>query len=194
MKGNNWEYDTVYFVGQIRRSGGSLVITIPNELRNRFLINEGQKVRIIGVTRRRPQVEGGLLIFLGRFSVIEEVEGFTIKVKLPSDEDVDKIEEDIYTYLTEELNATHLYIERENDNLAIEVRFGQILGDEIIPREDEIGTIENRIKEYLHKNGFKVLNMKRIKEMRRWTTVDPSIIKRYSTTIPKAITFEWRLT
>ena len=194
MSGNTWEYDTVYFIGQIRRSGGSLVITIPNELRNRFLITEGQKVRIIGVTRRRPHVEGGLLIFLGRFSVIEEVEGYTIKVRIPENTTIENAKEELYTYFTEKLNATNLYIEEREGEIKVEAFFGQITENEIIPREDDIESIGNEIKRFLERNGYKLVELKKTKEIQRWNTIDPSIIKRYTTSIPESISFEWRIT
>ncbi len=194
MRGDGWEYDTVYFSGQIRRSGGSLVITIPNELRNRFLLNEGQKVRIIGVTRKRPQVEGGLLIFLGRFSVIEEVEGYTLKVRIPANINLEEAREEIYSYLTEQLNATNIYIEEDKREFKIDVYFGQIVNNEIIPREEDIEEIGDKIKRFLKRMGYKLVDMKKMKEIQRWNTIDPSIIMRYSTTIPRSITFEWKIT
>ena len=194
MRGNDWEYDTVYFKGQIRKSGGSLVITIPNELRNRFLLEEGQKVRIIGVTRKRPQVEGGLLIFLGRFQVIEEVKGYTLRLGIPQHMNIDEANEDLYTYFTDELNATNLYIEESEGELKVDVYFGQILDNEIIPREEDIAEIGNKIKRYITQKGYKIREMKMIKDIQKWNTIDPSIIMRYSTTIPKSITFEWKMT
>lgn len=194
MKGNAWEYDNVYFIGQIRRSGGSLILTIPNELRNRFLINEGQKVRIIGVTRRRAQVEGGLLIFLGRFSVIEEVDGYTLRIEVPRDIDVEEAKRELYSFLSKQLNATHIRFKDEDTELLVEAHFGCIVDNDIVPREDDIDIIGEKITRYLGKKGYKILAMKKIKEIQRWNNIDPSIIKRYSTTIPESISFEWKLT
>lgn len=194
MRSNAWKYDNVYFIGQIRRSGGSLVITIPNELRNRFLITEGQKVRIIGVTRKRAQVEGGLLIFLGRFSVIEEIEGYTIRIGVPQDLSLEGAREEIYSFLAKKLKATYIDIKDEGAELHIEAHFGYIIENDIIPREEDIDTIGGKITNFLKKKGYKIITMKKIKRIQRWNEIDPSIIKRYSTTIPNSITFEWRIT
>ena len=193
MVDNNWDYDTVYFIGQIRRSGGSLVITIPNELRNRFLIEERQIVRIIGVTRRRPHIEGGLLIFLGKFSVIEEVEVLNIVVGAVKEKE-ETFKEKILDFLINELNATEVNINRKNNDYEITVEFGQIIENEIIPRDEDIANLENKIINYLEDMGYQLKKITHSKSIKRWNNVDPSIIKRYSMNPPKSITFEWKLT
>jgi hypothetical protein len=63
----SWNEDTVSFKGVIRRSGNSLIATIPPELSQRFLIKEGQEY-----TRMRPDFEGALQIYLGFFTVYEK--------------------------------------------------------------------------------------------------------------------------
>jgi len=56
----SWIEDSVVFRGAIRRSGNSLVITIPSELSQRLLLREGQEFIIYGIGRKRPEFEGGL--------------------------------------------------------------------------------------------------------------------------------------
>jgi hypothetical protein len=68
----SWNEDTVSFKGVIRRSGNSLIATIPPELSQRFLIKEGQEYTILGMTRMRPDFEGALQIYLGFFTVYEK--------------------------------------------------------------------------------------------------------------------------
>jgi len=192
MTDTEWEYDTVSFIGQIRKSGGSLVITIPTELKNRFLISEGQRVRIIGLTRRRPYIEGGLLIYLGRFQVTEEVYGVSIIVDTSKLKNLDMFKEDIYRYLSEEVRATDIVIDEEEGKMVIEAYFGQIAEREIISREkDFLKEVIRRIKEIVKENNGEVIEVKTFKESRRWSSIDPSVIKRYTFSIPETINYRW---
>jgi len=68
----SWTEDTVSFRGVIRRSGNSLIATIPPELSQRFLIREGQEYTIIGMSMMNPDFEGALQIYLGFFTVYEK--------------------------------------------------------------------------------------------------------------------------
>ncbi|MEM1525251.1 MAG: hypothetical protein QW372_02375 [Nitrososphaerales archaeon] len=86
---DKWVFDTVFFEASIRKSGNSLVITIPPELVRRFLLFEGQKVRLIGGMKKGAQAEGAISINLGRFLVKEMIQG--IEFKLIGTQPIDKI-------------------------------------------------------------------------------------------------------
>jgi hypothetical protein len=73
-----WVYDPIYFDATVRRSGNSLVITIPPELARRMLISEDQPVRVVGAVRSGIMLEGALLVHLGFFSCTEKVSVYSL--------------------------------------------------------------------------------------------------------------------
>jgi hypothetical protein len=194
MNQEEWEYDNVYFIGQIRRSGGSLVITIPTELKDRFLIREGQKVKIIGVTRKKPYLEGGFLIYLGRFIINEEVLGSKITIEI-KEGDVESVLEELREILERDFQATDIFIERVDENrVLIEAYFGIITEKGVLLREEDVSKrFKKEFTRVAKELGCKVVAMEFFKDVIKWDSLDPSILKRYLVTIPENISYEWKM-
>ncbi len=196
MNQDEWEYDTVFFVGQIRRSGGSLVITIPTELKNRFLISEGQKVRIIGLVRKKPYAEGGLLVYLGRFIVDEETKGLVVSFELPEDINKDEVLNKIYVFFSSKYQATNILVKSdEKDNkVMMKIWFGSITDKGVIVREENfLEKVTNDFKEICSEYNIKIEKTEKIVDKIVWDSVDPSVLKRYLFSIPENIKYEWKI-
>jgi len=192
MKSEEWEYDTVFFEGQIRKSGGSLVLTIPTELKDRFLLREGQKVRIIGLTKKKPYTEGGMLIYLGRFKITEKVK--VLKLSLKSKEIIsDEVIDVIYNFFMDRYCATSVMIEKKSDYMMdIEVVIGSITDKGVVVREkDIINKIIQEFKSFIKSYNIEVVDYKDFEDEITWNTIDPSVIKRYGFSIPENIKIEW---
>ncbi len=190
----DWRYDTVSFEAQIRRSGGSLVITIPPELRDRFLIKEGQKVRIIGVTREVPYIEGGLLIYLGRFILREKAPGlrFEIRARRIDEETLRELND----LLTMKYNATSIYTDRSSGNvIKYEVVLGSVTERGLIIRDKRVvKDLEKDLRRFAERYNLEITGINEFEEEIEWNNVDPSILKRYFFSIPNNISFEWVIT
>jgi len=76
----SWTEDAVSFRAVIRCSGNSLVITIPVELSQRFLLKEGQELLIYGLSRSGPDFEGSLQVYLGYFIVHEKASALIMRI------------------------------------------------------------------------------------------------------------------
>ena len=196
MNQDEWEYDTVFFVGQIRRSGGSLVITIPTELKNRFLISEGQKVRIIGLVRKKPYAEGGLLVYLGRFIVDEETKGLVVSFELPEDINKDEVLNKIYVFFSSKYQATNILVksDEEDNKVMMKIWFGSITDKGVIVREENfLEKVTNDFKEICSEYNIKIEKTEKIVDKIVWDSVDPSVLKRYLFSIPENIKYEWKI-
>lgn len=185
-----WKYDDVIFDSVIRRSGGSLVITIPPELKRRFMLNEGQPVRLIGVVRKGLYIEGGILIYFGRFEISEEATKVVIEARKKegtiTDDDVKQLSD-----LFDKYNITSYYINRiDKDSMKIELIISSI-GEEgatYITSADV-----NRVLESVKNLGYDVKKIKEEKETLKWHGVDPSNLVRYMTELPENIKTKWIL-
>lgn len=192
MKSEDWEYDAVFFEGQIRRSGGSLVLTIPTELKDRFLLREGQKVRIIGLTKKKPYTEGGMLIYLGRFKITEKVK--VLKLLLESKEFIsEEVIDDIYNFFIDKYYATSVMVEKKSDySIEIEAIIGNITNRGIVIREEDmINKLIRDFKNFIKSYDLEITDYKEFEDEIVWNTLDPSIIKRYGFSIPENIKIEW---
>ncbi len=194
MRPEEWEYDTVFFEGHIRRSGGSLVITVPTELKNRFLIKEGQKVKIIGLIKKEPYAEGGFLVYFGRFKIYEDIRGIKAKIKLPPEGEAELIDE-IHDFFSIKYQATNILIENIEDNeYLIETYFGSITDSGVIIREEDlIEKVLDDFNKFAKKKGFEIIDINEVEDKVVWRSIDPSVIKRYVFSIPENIKFEWEI-
>lgn len=185
----SWEYDEVAFDSVVRRSGGSLVITIPPELKRRFMISEGQKVRLIGVVRRGLHVEGGILIYLGRFEISESAPKLTYTLRREvavSDRDIKAL-----TSVLDKYGLTNYYVKSVDDHtVRVEVVVSSISEDGIISlTKDDVKRVFNEIA----RMGWSVESVEESVEEVTWHGIDPSAVTRYVTEIPENIKTRWVL-
>ncbi|MEM1776006.1 MAG: hypothetical protein QW079_03655, partial [Nitrososphaerota archaeon] len=118
-----WVEDSVVFRGAIRRSGNSLVITIPSELSQRFLLREGQEFVIYGIGRKKPYFEGGLQIYLGYFVVNEKIQTLKFRIQSPresSEKLVTIMKEVGENYLASDVK----YRQIDSSEVEVELHFG----------------------------------------------------------------------
>ncbi len=187
----SWTEDNVFFSGNIRKSGNSFVITIPVELVRRFALVEGQKVNIVGMSRKTDNFEGSIGIRLGDFRVLEKAYGLEIKLK-----DGIRIEEDnILNKIVEENAATAiLYDEYENDNTVVKILFGNIRNERIRPRaKEEIVKIAEEVKSEVERSGAKVEKLEVFEEETEWRQIDPNLIAKNPHLESERIEWEWKI-
>ncbi|MCX8191203.1 MAG: hypothetical protein N3F06_00155, partial [Nitrososphaerales archaeon] len=165
-----WIFDTVFFEASIRKSGNSLVITIPPELARRFLLSEGQKVRLIGAVKRGTQAEGAISINLGRFLVRETVQG--IEFKLTGNQPIDKLP-DFVEEVTNKYSATRVTIKPTKPPVC-RIAFGSITSDGVIARTGR--EIREAMEELAEKVESSISDLKIYDEEIIWQDLDPAII------------------
>jgi len=185
-----WEYDDIIFDSVVRRSGGSLVITIPPELKKRFLLSEGQHVKLIGVVKKGLHIEGGILIYFGRFEIMEEALKITAIISKDgeslSNEDIREL-----TGIFDKYNLSNYLVNRVDEStIKIELIVSNISEEGILYiTKDDI----KRILKEIEKKGFIVKEIKEGVEEMVWHCIDPSILVRYSSELPKNIKVKWVL-
>lgn len=81
-----WMEDTITFRGAIRRSGNSLVTAIPADLSQRFPLRKGQEFLIYGLSRKNPDFEEVLQIYLGYFVAHEKAPALILRVEAKAEE------------------------------------------------------------------------------------------------------------
>jgi len=184
----DWKEDAVSFRGYIRRSGNSLVVTIPSELSQRFLLREGQEFVILGLSRSTPDFEGGLLIKLGYFTIYEKVPTLTLSV--PQDEEVrQKVES-----AARRLGASKVILQSlEPETARIKVVFGGIVdGDIKRPRSlEEVQSIVPKLVSELRESGVKVLSADLDEEILEWRTVDPATVAKAPVKVGEKSRWAW---
>ncbi len=186
-----WKYDDIIFDSVVRRSGGSLVITIPPELKRRFLLNEGQPVRLIGVVRKGLYVEGGILIYFGRFEIVEKATKVIMTIKKSTSAQISEDDIKNLTKLFDKYNLSNYSISRiDKSTLKIELIISSISEEGIvyITRED----IEKIFYE-IRKSGYTIEEIKEESEELTWHGIDPSILVRYTSELPENIKTKWIL-
>lgn len=184
-----WEYDDVIFDSVIRRSGGSLVITIPPELKRRFMLNEGQPVRLIGVIRKGLHIEGGILIYFGRFEIIEEAIKVTFEARKKdaiTENDIKQLSELFKSYDIAKYDINQI----DENSLKIELTISSIKegGATYITRADV-----DRILESIKDLKYTIRIIKEEKETLKWHDVDPSNLVRYIAEPLENIKTKWIL-
>lgn len=190
----SWIEDTVTFRGAIRRSGNSLVITIPAELSQRFLLREGQELLIYGLSRKDPDFEGALQIYLGYFVVHEKAPIAVFRVEA-GESDLKRLQEIIEEikrkYLPSLVNLRRI----EESQVEIELVFGAI-SSEGIRRVREKKEVENAMAELdfnLSSNGFKILEKKLGERIVEWRNIDPAKLSKAPYKVTEVVRWRWEL-
>lgn len=191
----SWTEGSVTFTATIRRSGNSLVVTIPVELVKRFLIQEGQRVMLVDMTRKVYGVEGMIGIYLGLFKVIEKAPVVRLKIKNYKvlTEDIEKgipVAEEI----ARKYEATAIRYETEDEAVDVEIQFGRIKENFIMPRTDEeIKGIAEELRREIEEMGGEVLEIKIEKREVTHTMVDPSVVSKSIHLNKETIKWKWEI-
>ncbi|MEM3386594.1 MAG: hypothetical protein QXN08_02835 [Nitrososphaerales archaeon] len=185
----SWVYDPIYFDATVRRSGNSLVITVPPELTRRMLISEDQPVRIVGAVKIGMMLEGALLIHLGFFSCSERVTAIKCVFTHPSakDEKLPFIEELIHRYA-----ATDHEIKKVKEGIEVKIYLGSILKNGFRPRSGrELRMVMDELKRLAEAKGYTVNNLEIVEETVNLEGVDPSIVAQAQKHSPTKISYKW---
>ena len=201
---SGWEEEAVSFTANIRRSGSSYVITIPSELFHRFLLREGQTVRVYGMTRKTPELQGMVGVFLGTFQVVEKYYGIRIVArnvevergaKSVEEEEaakniLQKVEE-----IAKKYSATGMFVDVEDDKVEIRILFGFITQNSISkPKtKNEIKKIMDEITAEIKNEGGTVSEAKIFEEKTEWHIVDPSLIAKSPYRDTEFLEWKWKI-
>ncbi len=198
----SWEEDSVSFMGTIRRSGNSFVITIPIELINRFLLKEGQKVRIVGMSRKTFEFQGMVGVLLGSFFIKEKVPCIELELSNPelivAEKELEsrKIQScPTIENLAEKYEATSfVYDLRGNNILNVKIFFG-IIGKTLLrpKKKEQVKKICNEIIREVKEKGVEVLSSEVFEEEMEWTIIDPSMIAKYPYKNSDNLRWEWKI-
>ncbi len=199
---SSWEEEAVSFTGNIRRSGSSYVITIPSELFYRFLLKEGQTVRIYGMTRRTPELQGMVGVFLGSFQVFEKYYGIKIVAR---NIEIATIEEEgeekaktipVVEEIAEKYSATGMFVDiTDEGKVEIRILFGFITPHSILKpktRQDIEKIMSEIIAEIKRRNGI-IEESEIFEEEAEWHMVDPSLIAKSPYKNSEFLRWEWKI-
>ena len=188
----SWVEDTVAFRGAIRRSGNSLVITIPAELSQRFLLREGQELLIYGISRRGPEFEGGLQIYLGYFVVHEKLPSARFRVEVG---DLTKLQTIIKEIEREYLPSRVLHRRVGDGVVELQFMFGAITekGIRRVRSMEEVEEIASTIEFKLSSEGFKVLERSVEEKIIEWRNMDPALISRAAYRLSRVVRWSWEI-
>ena len=188
--GRGYEFveDNVVFEGAIRKSGNSLVITIPSELSKRFMLKDGQKVMIVGMTGKGSVMEGAIKVMLGAFRIEERA--YSIKFKVPK-----KVDEDLLLEFVERVGynygATDYRIHEGEGYFEVELIFGT-LGMMFKPKSfEDVEAIGDKVRVEARKAGIRLKDLKVVEEVIEHTDVDPSEIARFSSRLRNTDRLKW---
>lgn len=188
---SGWVSDPIYFDATVRRSGNSLVITVPPELARRFLIGEGQAVRLVGSVRRDIQTEGSISIYLGRFICKEKVSGvkFTLDGADLNEEALPNAVSDV----TRRFNASNVEVKmRRKGALECKILLGSISRDNFAFRSGrELRLMMADLKSAAETLNLRVEDMEIFEETVTLEGVDPSIANQALRTSPERVKYEW---
>lgn len=198
----SWEEDSVSFTGTIRRSGNSFVITIPIELIDRFLLQEGQKVRIVGMSKKTFEFQGMISVLLGNFLIKEKVLGIELELSNPELIVAEKELESrmvqscpIIERLAEKYEATSfVYDLKGNNRLNVKIFFG-IIGKTLLRPKSKVQVekIGDEIIRNVKAKGVEVLSSEVFEEETEWTIIDPSAIAKYPYRNSENLRWKWRI-
>ncbi|HID05087.1 MAG TPA: hypothetical protein EYP20_04705 [Aigarchaeota archaeon] len=182
----SWIEDTVSFRGYVRRSGNSLVVTIPAELSQRFLIKEGQEFIILGMGRKTPDFEGALQIYLGYFVVYEKAPVVFLKITNVKGEQLEVINQ-----VAKMLGST--YVTPVEDGVKI------VLGSierGVIKRArsmEEAKSIAASLVAELKSHGIDVEEYSVSEEILERRDLDPSVVSKAPSKAGENIRYKWEL-
>lgn len=190
----DWVEDSVVFRGAIRRSGNSLVITIPAELSQRLLLREGQEFIIYGIGRKRPYFEGGLQVYLGYFVVHEKVPvaRFRVDVGSASLERLSAVIKEV----KEHHSATDVkYRQVDGEIVELEIYFGALSerGFTRFRSREEVEEAASSIELRLRMEGFSIVEKEIGEKIIEWKTIDPSTISRALYRASEAVRWRWEI-
>ncbi|HDD42309.1 MAG: hypothetical protein DRN61_05990 [Thaumarchaeota archaeon] len=190
----SWMEDTVTFRGAIRRSGNSLVITIPSELSQRFLLREGQELLIYGLSRKSPDFEGALQIYLGYFVVHEKAPALILRVEAKAEE-LRRLQEIIERLREKHLPSRVDLRKLSESEVEITLIFGA-LTPESIRRVRELKEVEDAAAELefnLSSQGFKILEKRIEDKIIEWRNVDPAKLSKAPYKVSEVVRWRWEL-
>ncbi len=189
----SWTEDSVVFRGAIRRSGNSLVITIPAELSQRFLLREGQEFVIYGLGRRLPEFEGALQVYLGYFVVHEKAPSALFRIRVP-DGGEQRLQE-LLRRIRDEFLPSRVMYRGGGGEAEAELIFGAITEKGVRrPRsEKEVEEAASAIEFTLRSEGFEVLEKKLGHRIIEWRTVDPASISKAPYRLTEVIRWSWEI-
>ncbi len=200
---STWEEEAVSFTANIRRSGSSYVITIPSELFHRFLLKEGQTVRVYGMTRKTPELQGMVGVFLGTFQVVEKYYGIRIVARnveigkgIKSSEEeptkgiLQKVEE-----IAEKYSATGMFVDVEDEKVEIRILFEFITQNSILkPKtKNDVKKIMDEITAEIKSGGGIISEAKIFEEKTEWHVVDPSLIAKSPYKNTEFLEWKWKI-
>jgi hypothetical protein len=186
-----WVYDPIYFDATVRRSGNSLVITIPPELARRMLISEDQPVRVVGAVKSGVMLEGALIVHLGFFSCTEKVQVVKCLLTNPSsrDERPPFVEE-----LAQRFSATDLEVKRNRGGWEVKIYLGSILKCGFRPRSGrELRILMDELKRAAEAKGFAVADLEIKEETVSLEGVDPSVVAQALRHNPTKVSYKWQV-
>ena len=196
----SWEEETTSFTGSIRRSGSSYVVTVPVELFHRFLLREGQTLRIFGMIRKTPEFQGLIGIFLGTFKVAEKHYGIEARISRVEAliEEAEKPARDVPAIerLAEKYNATGFSFNVSRDGKAVvKLTFGCVTPRSIIKPKSrsEVEKIKDELVNEIENAGGTVEEVRIFEEEDEWYTVDPSLIAKSPYKDVKTLRWEWKV-
>ena len=186
----SWTEDSVVFRGAIRRSGDGLVITIPAELSQRFLLREGQEFVVYGVGRKQPEFEGALQVYPGYFIVHDKVPTVRFKVK-ESGGRLDALLKEVESIYA----PSRIQYKQEEDGVQILFYFGAITEKGVKrPREKkEVEDIAASIEFKFRSQGIEVLEREVIEKIVEWRTVDPASISKAPYRLTEVVRWSWEI-
>ncbi|RLI30250.1 hypothetical protein DRO53_03100 [Candidatus Bathyarchaeota archaeon] len=196
----SWEEEAITFTGSIRRSGSSYVVTIPVELFHRFLLKEGQSLKIFGMVRRSPEFQGMIGVFLGAFRVVEKHYGIEARIggveSLVEEAEKPARSLPVVEALAEKYNATGLSFSLSKDGKAkVKMVFGSITPQSIIKPKSrrEVEKIKEELIAEVEAAGGIVEEAKIFEEETEWYTVDPSLIAKSPYKNSENLRWEWKV-
>lgn len=190
----SWVEDAVSFRAAIRRSGNSLVITIPVELSQRFLLKEGQELLIYGLSRSGPDFEGALQVYLGYFVVHEKAPALLMKIDV-GDKPLRRLQEVVDEVCRRHFPSRAGLRMLGESEAEIELVFGAITPT-AIRRLREVSEVEAAAAELefaLSSAGFKVLEKRIEEKIVEWRGIDPAKLSKAPYKVSEVVRWRWEL-
>lgn len=189
----SWTEDSVVFRGAVRRSGNSLVITIPAELSQRFLLREGQEFIIYGLGRRQPEFEGALQVYLGYFVVHEKAPAALFRVRVP-DGGEGRLQE-LLRRIRDEFLPSRVMYRGGGGEVEVEFIFGAITERGVRrPRDEkEVEDAASAIEFTLRSEGYEVSERRLSHRIIEWRSIDPASISKAPYKLTEVIRWSWEI-
>lgn len=189
----SWVEDSVSFNGTIRRSGNSLIITVPSELAKRFLISEGQEVLIVGLTRKLFNFEGMIGIYLGNFKVKENIYGISFDIEV-GEEKVGIEDFPFIQAIADKYGATGVALLRDERRVNIRMLFGCIREVVLKPKtKEDVEKIMRDLTYEAQKAGVELRDLKVFEEEVEWNNIDPAMLARTQIKDSDRVKWRWEL-